>query len=207
MLDEGVTVKIELPEVTLVGLKLEVAPAGSPLTLNATDPANPLSASTFTVYRMLPPLIAAVGDTDKMKSCPLASFTLSKVAVAGDGPLPPPNASPMKALAPMSRAIVPPLCVQLTPSTEVKPLKLLPTLVSFSQTGAVTGGPETPKLFCPGPNLYSSSGLVPPEICMKTAGAAGSRLWRTIKPACVPPLTAWIFSNRATMTASPAMGW
>ena len=84
MLDEGVTVKIELPEVTLVGLKLEVAPAGSPLTLNATDPANPLSASTFTVYRMLPPLIAAVGATVSRKSGDVAlptTLTLSKDAV------------------------------------------------------------------------------------------------------------------------------
>jgi hypothetical protein len=46
----GVTVKIEIPEDKVLGLKLKVAPAGRPLTLSATNPANPPKASTFTEY-------------------------------------------------------------------------------------------------------------------------------------------------------------
>src|SRR5205809_86441 len=61
VLAAGVTVRIEFPELRELGLKLNVAPVGNPLTLKATGPVNPLSASTFTVYWMLDPVITAGG--------------------------------------------------------------------------------------------------------------------------------------------------
>jgi len=40
---------VEPVPVTVVGLKLAVAPAGNPLTLNPTVPLNPFCPVTFTV--------------------------------------------------------------------------------------------------------------------------------------------------------------
>ena len=42
--------RMELPELSELGLKLKVAPAGSPVTLKATDPVKPVRALTFTLY-------------------------------------------------------------------------------------------------------------------------------------------------------------
>ena len=50
------TVTVELPDpVTEVGLKVAVASAGKPLTLNATTPLNPFTAVIFAVYVVLAP--------------------------------------------------------------------------------------------------------------------------------------------------------
>jgi hypothetical protein len=43
--------------VTVPGLKAAVTPAGNPLTLNPTLPANPFTAATVTVYVVFPPAI------------------------------------------------------------------------------------------------------------------------------------------------------
>lgn len=46
-----VTVIVEEPEVVIeVGLKLALAPAGSPLALKVTGPVNPFTALTVAVY-------------------------------------------------------------------------------------------------------------------------------------------------------------
>ena len=52
------TERVEEPEpVTEVGLKLAVAPAGKPLTLNATEPVNPPDAVTVAVYEVPAPAV------------------------------------------------------------------------------------------------------------------------------------------------------
>jgi len=66
-----VTVNVELPvPVTVAGEKPAVAPAGNPLTLSATAPANPFNAPMLVVYVVaLPTLIVRVlGLPDIVKS-------------------------------------------------------------------------------------------------------------------------------------------
>src|SRR5215831_1195519 len=81
VLPVGVTVRMELPELNELGLKLKLAPAGKPLTLSVTAPVKLPSALTFTAYWMLDPEITAGGLTVSRKSCPLIVLTLSNVAV------------------------------------------------------------------------------------------------------------------------------
>lgn len=52
-----VTVSVELPEVSGVGLNVPVAPAGSPLTVRSTDPVKPPVGVTVAVYVVLLPCV------------------------------------------------------------------------------------------------------------------------------------------------------
>ena len=57
------TVSVELPEVfTEVGLKLAVAPVGSPLTLKPTVPVNPFTAPIVALYVVLLPCVTLWED-------------------------------------------------------------------------------------------------------------------------------------------------
>jgi hypothetical protein len=54
--DDVWILRVELPApVTELGLKLQVAPAGTPETEKLTVPLNPLSDETVTVYEVAPP--------------------------------------------------------------------------------------------------------------------------------------------------------
>ena len=52
-----VMVVVPAPPATVAGLKLAVAPAGSPLTLGVRVPVNPFTAAIVTVYVVLPPAV------------------------------------------------------------------------------------------------------------------------------------------------------
>jgi hypothetical protein len=69
-----VTVRVDVPAPVMVaGLKLAVAPAGSPVTLGVTVPLNPFSAVVVTVYVALPPptTVCVAGVTANVKSTTL----------------------------------------------------------------------------------------------------------------------------------------
>src|SRR5262249_179294 len=123
---------MEFPELSELGLKLDVAPAGKPLTLRATDPLNPPSASTFTVYWMLDPVLAAGDSTVNRKSCPLMVLTLSNVAVIVWDVSCAVTARPTYTLWAMAIVVLP-TAVQFTPSGEVYPVIAFPSRVNFTQ--------------------------------------------------------------------------
>jgi hypothetical protein len=65
-----VTVRVVLPvPVTVAGEKLAVAPAGSPLALSVTTPANPFTAPTLTVYVVAFPTttVSVLGVAERLK--------------------------------------------------------------------------------------------------------------------------------------------
>ena len=78
-------VRIELPEpVTEAGLKLALAPAGSPLvTLKLTVPVNPFTAPIVAVYVVLLPCVTLWEDgvAAMVKSGVAAAFTVSETLV------------------------------------------------------------------------------------------------------------------------------
>ena len=63
----NVKVDVPVPPVIVVGLKLAVAPVGSPVTVRATSPVSPLNAALLTEYVVFPPMITAcvAGVADK----------------------------------------------------------------------------------------------------------------------------------------------
>ena len=82
-----VTVSVELPvPVTVTGEKPAVAPAGNPLTLSVTTPANPFSAPIFVVY-----VVALPAKTD---------FELGEVEMEKSGELSKPYTETVPALTP-----------------------------------------------------------------------------------------------------------
>ena len=82
-----VTVNVELPvPVTVPGEKPAVAPAGNPLTLSVTTPANPFSAPIFVVY-----VVALPAKTD---------FELGEVEMEKSGGLSKPYTETVPALTP-----------------------------------------------------------------------------------------------------------
>jgi hypothetical protein len=79
-----VTVMVEEPEpVTEVGLKLALAPAGSPLVLNVTVPLNPLTDPTVAAYVVLLPCttVREDGVAARVKSGVAVGFTVSDTLV------------------------------------------------------------------------------------------------------------------------------
>jgi hypothetical protein len=84
VLEIVVTVRVDVPEaVTEVGLKLETAPGGKPVTLNPTLPLKPPDAVTVTVKLALLPADTErdVGETDIAKSGGIAGCTVSDTDV------------------------------------------------------------------------------------------------------------------------------
>jgi hypothetical protein len=66
-----VTFNVELPvPVTVPGVKLAVAPAGNPLALSVTTPANPFTAATLVVYVVELPTttVCVLGEAETVKS-------------------------------------------------------------------------------------------------------------------------------------------
>ncbi len=66
-----VTVSVEVPDpVTEVGLKVPVAPVGNPLTVKATAPLNPFTATTVCVYVVPAPCVTLcdAGEDASVKS-------------------------------------------------------------------------------------------------------------------------------------------
>ena len=75
-----VTSIVDDPEpVTVGGLKLALAPAGNPLTLKPTVPANPPDPVTVAVYDVFPPAVtvAEAGVAAMEKSPTIGAFTTS----------------------------------------------------------------------------------------------------------------------------------
>lgn len=77
------TVKVDVPvlPVIVVGLKLDVAPVGSPVTVRCTSPVNPFSAVLLTVYVVVPPTTTGcvAGVADKAKTG--TAFTMRRALV------------------------------------------------------------------------------------------------------------------------------
>lgn len=75
-----VTVMFDEPEpVTLPGLKVALAPAGSPVALKVTTPLNPPTAAMVAVYWVLPPCttVCEDGEAEMVKSVVVFGFTTS----------------------------------------------------------------------------------------------------------------------------------
>jgi hypothetical protein len=72
--EDGATVKVEEPEppTIILGVNVAVAPAGTPLTVNATLPVKPSSGTILIVYAALPPAdletVCEPGVIDPVKS-------------------------------------------------------------------------------------------------------------------------------------------
>lgn len=79
-----VTDMVDEPEpVTEAGLKLALAPAGNPLTLKLTLPANPPDPVIVVVYEVFVPAVtvAEAGDAEMEKSPTTGAFTTSVTEV------------------------------------------------------------------------------------------------------------------------------
>jgi len=130
-----------------LGLNEAVTPLGRLEAESVTLPLKPFCAVIVIAPVPLVPcvMVELAGDADKEKSGDGAGFvlieTLSKVAVARLEVLPLLTAKPMYTFCAMGIVRLLPNCTQVTPSSELYPLKLLPLRTTFTQYGNVAPPP------------------------------------------------------------------
>ena len=103
-----------------------------------------------------------------------------------------------------------PNCVQVLPSGEIEPVKLLPLRSTLTQYGAAIAGAglsslvEAPLAVKRRWKLAPLPALVPPGVMgMKAWVEPVSTLWRIITPALAQTLVLTMLSTRATIEPSP----
>jgi hypothetical protein len=94
-----VTVIVLVPDpVTVAGLKLAVAPEGSPDACKLTTPPNPFTGVTVTVYVALPPAVIAVEDVAVIPTPKSAAGAAPMLASKVTGALPAVAVKPGKSM-------------------------------------------------------------------------------------------------------------